>query len=163
MRSLILLALIGCGSGAGGPSDGRRPSDGSGSNAPHDAPLPDVGGGKLSDLTFAIVGDTRPPSEDDVTNYPTAIITKIWQHIEAETPHPQFAISTGDYMFAATNHSEQQPMLDLYMQARAAFTGLQYPAMGNHECTGATDSNCGQGATDGITPNMTDWITTMLH
>jgi hypothetical protein len=49
------------------------------------------------------------------------------------------------------------------MAARAAFTGLQYPAMGNHECTGATDSNCGQGATDGITPNMTDFIDTMLH
>ncbi len=162
MRSLVFLALIGCGGGTGAPSDGHR-ADGSGSNAPHDAPLPDVGGGKLSDLVFAIVGDTRPPSEDDVTGYPTAIITKIWQDVEAETPHPQFAISTGDYMFAAPNHAEQMPQLNLYMQARAAFSGLQYPAMGNHECTGATDSNCGQGATDGITPNMTDWIDTMLH
>jgi hypothetical protein len=35
--------------------------------------------------------------------------------------------------------------------------------MGNHECTGATDSNCGAGNRDGITPNMTDFITTMLH
>jgi hypothetical protein len=34
--------------------------------------------------------------------------------------------------------------------------------MGNHECTGATDSNCGAGAKDGITKNMTDFINTML-
>src|SRR5262249_17461096 len=45
---------------------------------------------------------------------------------------------------------------------RAAFTGPQYPAMGNHECTGATASNCGPGARDGITKNMTDFIDTML-
>jgi predicted phosphodiesterase len=37
-----------------------------------------------------------------------------------------------------------------------------YPAMGNHECTGATASNCGQGATNGITKNMTDFVSTML-
>jgi len=34
--------------------------------------------------------------------------------------------------------------------------------MGNHECTGATASNCGPGARDGVTANMTDFISTML-
>ncbi len=33
--------------------------------------------------------------------------------------------------------------------------------MGNHECTGATDSNCGSGK-DGVTKNMTTFLTTML-
>ena len=117
----------------------------------------------LDDLRFAVVGDTRPANIDDTANYPTAIITKIWQDIEAESPHPTFAISTGDYMFASPNGSEQQVQLGKYMTARAAYTGLQYPAMGNHECTGATDSNCGTGARDGITKNMTDFVTTMLH
>ena len=31
-------------------------------------------GGVLCDLTFAIVGDTRPPTEDDTSGYPTANI-----------------------------------------------------------------------------------------
>ena len=34
--------------------------------------------------------------------------------------------------------------------------------MGNHECTGYTDSNCGSGNKDGITNNYTDFMTTML-
>lgn len=157
MRCLLALSLLGACSSShqGAPSDGATNGDG--------AVLPDAGGGPLSDLRFAIVGDTRPPNIDDTSGYPTAIITKIWQDIEAESPHPQFAVSTGDYMFASTTGSLQQTQLDTYMTARAAFTGLQYPAMGNHECTGATASNCGAGARDGVTKNMTDFITTMLH
>jgi hypothetical protein len=124
----------------------------------------DAGSGSstIADLRFAIVGDTRPASPDDTANYPTAIITKIYQDIEAESPHPLFAVSTGDYMFASTSGSEQVPQLDNYMTARATFTGPLYPAMGNHECTGATASNCGQGARDGITKNMTQFVDTML-
>ena len=162
MRSLVLLAMlaVGCG-GNGGATDGG--GNGEGGPTKHDAALADVGGGAISDLRFAIVGDTRPAAPDDITNYPTAIITKIWQDVEAESPHPQFAISTGDYMFASTNKPTQQPQLNLYMQARSSFTGLQYPAMGNHECTGATASNCGAGARDGVTANMTDFISTMLQ
>ncbi len=34
--------------------------------------------------------------------------------------------------------------------------------MGNHECTGYTDSNCGTGNPDGVTKNMTAFVTTML-
>ncbi len=157
----VLFALIPILAGCGGSSDGAI--DGSvGGEAPGDAMSPDIGGGPLDDLRFAVVGDTRPAAPNDTANYPTAIITKIWQDVEAEVPHPRFAISTGDYMFADTNTNEQQPQLAKYMGARAAFTGLQYPAMGNHECTGATASNCGQGAHDGITKNMADFIQTML-
>jgi hypothetical protein len=49
-----------------------------------------------------------------------------------------------------------------YMGARAAFSGKLYPAMGNHECTGATASNCGSGNTDGVTTNMTNFLSLML-
>ena len=124
----------------------------------------DAGSGSntADNLVFAVVGDTRPPSPDDTANYPTAIITKIYQDLEAENPKPSFAVATGDYQFAETYGSEQQPQLNLYMGARANFSGDFFPAMGNHECTGATASNCGQGATDGITPNMADFVNTML-
>jgi hypothetical protein len=113
-------------------------------------------------LTFAIVGDTRPASIDDTANYPTSIITKIYQDLEAASPTPAFVIGTGDYQFASTTGSEQSPQLALYMTARSAFSGPFYPAMGNHECTGYTASNCGSGNPDGITKNMTTFTDTML-
>ena len=159
MRCIGAIVLVACGTTHSGGEDGGA-RDGA---VYKDAALPDVGGGQISDLRFAVVGDTRPPSADDTAQYPTAVITKIWQDVQAENPHPQFAISTGDYMFASTFKTQQQAQLNLYMTARGAFSGLLYPAMGNHECTGATDSNCGPGARDGVTANMTDFITTMLH
>ena len=111
---------------------------------------------------FGVVGDTRPASIDDTSNYPSAIIGKIYQDIEAESPHPSFVLATGDYQFAATTHSEQAAQLGKYMAARAAFNGPMYPAMGNHECTGSTDSNCGQGQTDGVTANLSEFESMML-
>ncbi len=156
MRTACLMFLIACGPAGGGGTQ-QDGGHGDGKQGGKDAPA-DSGSGFVSDLHFAIVGDTRPPSVDDVTNYPTPIITKIWQDVEATSPHPQFAIATGDYMFASTSGSEQQPQLDLYMNARAAFSGPMYAAMGNHECTGATDSNCATSTT----ANMSAFMSTML-
>jgi hypothetical protein len=119
-------------------------------------------GSSVDNLTFAVVGDTRPASIDDTSNYPTTIITKIYQDVEASSPKPSFVIGTGDYQYASTTGSDQQPQIDKYMSARAAFSGPLYPAMGNHECTGYTDSNCGSGNTDGVTKNLTVFINTML-
>jgi hypothetical protein len=136
---------------------------GDGGAATGDATAPTGSGGgsaALDDLSFAVIGDTRPPSPDDTAGYPTAIITKIYQDVAAESP--AFAISTGDYMFATTTGNEQEPQLAKYMAARAAFSGPLYPVIGNHECTGATASNCGLGATDGITKNMTAFANSML-
>jgi hypothetical protein len=95
-------------------------------------------------LSFAIVGDTRPPNEDDTSGYPTAVISKIWQNIQAASPRPAFAITTGDYMFASPSHTPgtQMAQLNLYMGARNAFSNVVFPAMGNHECDGATADNC---------------------
>lgn len=164
----IAIACAACGNAGSGNGPDDAPGPGSGAHdapaAHHDAEiLPDAGGGPIPSLRFAVVGDTRPPSPDDTSGYPNAIITKIYADVEATSPHPEFVVATGDYMFADTNHQQQQAQLNLYMQARAQFNGLLYPAMGNHECTGATDSNCGPGSTDGITPNESDFITTMLH
>jgi hypothetical protein len=111
------------------------------------------GGGIIDQLDFAVVGDTRPAAPDDTANYPTDIVRAIWTAVEAETPHPAFAIMTGDYMFATTSRREQVPQLQLYLAGRAQFSGAAYPAYGNHECTGDTTSNCGAGATDGETAN----------
>jgi hypothetical protein len=119
-------------------------------------------GGTLSRLYFAVVGDTRPPNEDETTAYPTQIITKIFTDLAALSPMPSFVVSTGDYQFASTTGTEQGPQLDLYVAARANYPGLQFPAVGNHECTGATASNCGTGNVDGVTTNFTTFASKLL-
>jgi hypothetical protein len=122
------------------------------------------------------VGDTRPPTEDDTAGYPTAIITQIWQDVEAASPHVPFAVSTGDYQFAGPTHTPPQQAIQIgyYMTARANYSGLQFPAMGNHECDGATQDNCyacGSACSNVggscmsnvcITPNGTAWGNAML-
>src|SRR5260370_625068 len=82
-------------------------------------------------------------SDDDVKGYPTAIITKIFQDIEAFSPKPPFVLATGDYQFASSGSSSTAAQqLGLYLGARKNYSGVQFPAMGNHECTGSTSSNC---------------------
>jgi hypothetical protein len=109
------------------------------------------------------IGDTRPANVDDTSGYPTAIVTKIFQDVQALNPRPLFGVSTGDYMFAQPGNGQAQPQLDLYMQARKGFSGIMFPAMGNHECTGYTSSNCGSGNSDGVTENYTVFMNTMLQ
>jgi len=119
-------------------------------------------GGTLDTLNFAIVGDTRPPMEGDIANYPTAIITKIWQDIEAQNPRPSFAVTTGDYQFSNPFSNESSAQFDLYLQARQNYSNVDFPTMGNHECTGGTASNCGQGNANGITQNYSNFISKLL-
>jgi hypothetical protein len=112
-------------------------------------PPPDAGPihATVTDLRFAIVGDTPPAIPDDTPGYPKDIINRIWQDIQAENPKPEFAITTGDYMFAINLFGDQaNPQIDLYLTARAAFTAPVYYALGNHECNSTTGSNCGPGA-----------------
>jgi hypothetical protein len=144
----------GCGGGGGdgGVYDGGTPVTGT------------VGptGGSVSRLYFAVVGDTRPPSEDDTANYPTAIITQIYTHMEALSPRPTFAVSTGDYQYAAPTGSQGATQLDLYLGAKTKYSGPLFPTMGNHECTGYTASNCGAGNPDGLTNNYNSYLSKML-
>ncbi len=120
------------------------------------------GGGLLTELRFAVVGDTRPPGPDDTANYPTAVVQQIWTDVEAESPHPQFAVTTGDYMFASTL-ANVDAQLDLYLGARASYSGIVYPTMGNHECNSETASNCGPGGTTGTTPNYQEFLARMIQ
>jgi hypothetical protein len=120
-------------------------------------------GGTLSRLVFAVVGDTRPANYDDVAGYPTPIITKIFQDIEAFTPKPPFVLATGDYQFSSSgSNSTASQQLDLYLGARKNYSGVQFPTMGNHECTGATASNCGPGNANGTTANYNAYLSQML-
>jgi hypothetical protein len=140
------------GSGGGAPSSGGAVS---GSVT--------VSGGTVSRLLFAVVGDTRPPTEDDIAGYPTSVITGLYTDIQALSPTPSFVVSTGDYQFSNPFGTQASAQLDLYLTARSNFKGVSFPAMGNHECTGGTVSNCGQGNTNGITNNYTSFMTKMLQ
>jgi hypothetical protein len=99
-------------------------------------------GGSVSSLYFAVIGDTRPANIDATASYPTAIITQIYSDIAAMSPRPEFVVATGDYMYADPILSEGKAQLALYTQAASQFGGPVFAAMGNHECTGATSSNC---------------------
>jgi Calcineurin-like phosphoesterase len=141
-----------CDDEGGAPFDGGGPVTGTiGPN-----------GGDLSRLLFAIVGDTRPANPNDTGAYPTAIIDKIYTNIQALPAHPPFVISSGDYNFASTTNGEAATQIALYMTARAKYSGAFFPAMGNHECTGATASNCGPSGVDGTTNNYSAFLAQML-
>ena len=65
-------------------------------------------------------------------------------------------------LFASASGTQSSPQLDLYLGARAKYSGTTFAAMGNHECTGATASNCGAGSANGITNNYTAFLEKML-
>ncbi len=133
---------------------------------PFDAPTTlgaGKGGGTLDELRFAVVGDTRPAIIDDTAYYPSDIVRQIWTAVEAETPHPPFAVTTGDYMNASVDGHEQDPQIDLYLGSRAAYQGMVYPALGNHECNSLTESNCGPGGAQGSTRNYVSFLNRMIE
>jgi Calcineurin-like phosphoesterase len=182
IASLLLAVAAGCGNsgnnvagstmggGAGGQTSTSTstststgtgmPDAGTGGSAGGGGGVTGISGGTLDTLDFAIVGDTRPAMIDDLAGYPTAVVTKIWQQVEALSPRPAFAVSTGDYQYTAGSQAAQQ--VGLYLSARKPFTNVVFPTMGNHECNGYTDSNCGTGNADGVTPNYTQFMTQML-
>jgi hypothetical protein len=115
------------------------------------------------------VGDTRPTNEDDPSNYPTAIITKIFQDINALSPRPPLVFGTGDYQFSSTgNNATAQEQVSTYMTARQGYSGAFFPAMGNHECgvsggfTTSDNNNCGPNNQGGATPNYDEFMSQML-
>jgi hypothetical protein len=127
------------------------------------APLAGAAGSTAQALLFGCVGDARPAIEDDTGGYPTNVVSTLFQRIEALRPWPSFVVATGDYVFASTGPtSTAAAQLDLFMQARALYRGQFFPALGNHECTGATSSNCGPDGVDGITPNYAAFVDRLL-
>jgi hypothetical protein len=171
-------ASLGWSTGCGGSTttnDVASPGDaghggGSVSDAPtatthHDSGAPTgvgANGGTVSSLRFTVIGDTRPASVDDLAGYPTAVIDALYQDIAKLQPAALFSVSTGDYQFSTPYGNEASSQLNLYLAARAKFPGPFFPAMGNHECTGGTASNCGPGNTNGMTDNYNQFMAMML-
>jgi hypothetical protein len=116
---------------------------------------------RLNELRFAVIGDTRPVNPDDVSGYPNEVIARIYQDVSALTPPPDFAIATGDYMFA-TKPGTAAAQLQLYRQALRGFAGPLFAAMGNHECNGYTDSLCGPGSPDGEPENYQQFLAQLV-
>jgi len=119
-------------------------------------------GGTESKLYFGIIGDTRPPFIDDTAGYPNTTINKLYADLAAQSPAPPFIVTTGDYVFAKAFGTQAAPQFKLYNAARSKYAGVVFPALGNHECTGATTSNCGTGNVDGITTNYSQFMSAML-
>jgi hypothetical protein len=90
-------------------------------------------------MRFAVVGDSRPGNLNDGNNYPAAIVQGNFQRMQ--DMGLQFAVATGDYMFA-NYEGEVGRQVDKLLASEAPFTNPIYRALGNHECTGATASNC---------------------
>jgi predicted phosphodiesterase len=152
---------IACGGQASTPATAQD-DGGGGTGSTVDGGGVGIDGGATATLLFAVVGDTRPPHPDDIGSYPTAIIDQIFQDIAGLDPQPQFVLGTGDYQYSSTTGGQAAQQLDLYLAARAKFPGPFYPTMGNHECTGSTDSNCGSGNADGLTDNYDQFMGMML-
>lgn len=145
-------------SGSRAPEDVAPPEDAS----PAAAAIPPLdlqGTATLERFDFAVVGDTRPPFKGLTKLYPTAVITQIWKMVTSEQPPVAFAATTGDFGFSDANDAETATaQFDLYLQARAQFPGTVLPILGNHECTGATQSNCGPGSKHGMPPMYQIWL-----
>lgn len=156
-----------CGSGTAsgtGTGSGSSSGSGSGSGGGTGTPTGTVGpqGGSLSNLVFAVVGDTRPQEEGDTAAYPTQDITWIFQNMVASSPRPAFVVATGDYAFCSGSDCAAQTAN--YLTAAQQYyptDGQVFLTMGNHECNGDTASNC---ASDNYydvsapTPNYTNFF-----
>ena len=145
MHRWIVVALLWAGCSPGSPS-GAAPT-GSTGDAP--GPASDAGyDAQLSEplLSFAAVGDTRPSKTCKTAaacTYPSRLIGRIFGQIQATSPAVPFVVSTGDYQYNAPGDGTAAwQVLQQYLPAARLFRGPVYPAMGNHECNGYTDSNC---------------------
>jgi hypothetical protein len=148
-----------CGTaGAGDDAGAPVPYDAGGGGSPTGTVGP--AGGLVSRLLFASVGDTRGQLPL-ASSYPTGTITDIFTRIEGLDPRPSFVVSAGDYAFTMFG-ADTANQLDLYLGARKKYSGPLFPAMGNHECTWLTNSNCGPGNKDGVTKPYTSFLTKLL-
>jgi len=135
---------------SGVASDAVTAADGEASDAStSDVPaMIGADGGTVSRLRFAVFGDARPPSPNDTANYPAAVVASVMSGIASLGP--QFVVGTGDYMFA-DDDTAVSAQVGMLLAAEASVTVPFFHGLGNHECTGASASNCPNGDE---TPNM---------
>jgi hypothetical protein len=168
----------GNGNGNGNEQDAGNSQGGGGPDAGFTSTITGNGGTE-SQLYFAVLGDTRPADGCDTngSDYPSTIITTSFQQLDAMSPRPPFVVTTGDYQYVDQGGSGDPScptlaatQLGYYMTARAKYSGVLWPAMGNHECDGYTDSDCGNGCPSGDTgcsgssntSNFLEFVTQML-
>ena len=112
--------------GSAGTSGGTSGGGSTGSVGPS--------GGTVSLLHFGLTGDTRPPSCNDTSGYPSAIINGIADQFKKE--NAQFALDLGDHMFVCDyTLATAQAQMQLYQTAQARYPGTWFMTMGNHECS----------------------------
>src|SRR5262245_2387202 len=138
MRRAVWLTLLL--TACGGTEDLVPPAQDAGSK--QDSGAIKGGGDEQTLLKFAVFGDVRPANLNATADYPTAVITAVFT--QAQALGAQFAVGTGDYMFAKTA-AAVDAQVALLLQAESNFKGPVYHDLGNHECTGYTDSNCPAG------------------
>jgi hypothetical protein len=100
----------------------------------------------VATLSFAALGDTRPTKTCKRTSdcdYPSALIGRVFQQIQALSPPVSLVTITGDYQYNSPGAGTADwQVLQQYLPAAQQFEGPIYAAMGNHECDGWSDSNC---------------------
>jgi hypothetical protein len=114
-------------------------------------------GGSVDRLVFGVFGDVRPMDLDMAGEYPTAVIDAIFEEMGGS--YAEFAIGTGDYMYADTKTQVDSQLADLVAAEKKMGSRPIFHAMGNHECNGDTSSNCPNGTE---TANMVGFMTTLL-
>jgi hypothetical protein len=148
------------GAGSGGAGSGGAGSGGGGSGGGIVLPSPTLPAATLSNLSFGILGDTRPPNSQ-TTGYPAdvkSIVNGIFTGFQAQGV--PLVVASGDYAFSSTAAGDAVPQYNDYMSARANFSGRFLPTMGNHECNGYTNSNCPPGSYTGMTQDYVNKIVT---
>jgi hypothetical protein len=135
-------------------------SDAGGGGGATVLPSPTLPATTLTNLSFAIFGDTRPPSSQS-TGYPTSLKTIIGSIFDGMQAYGvPFAVSAGDYAYASSSAGAAVPQYTDFMTARARYSGTFLPAQGNHECSTATTGNCPVGSYTGMMQDYIDKIVT---
>jgi hypothetical protein len=113
-------------------------------------------GGTVGTLAFAVFGDVRPAFINGTSSYPTAVFSSIMQGIQGLGA--QFVVASGDYMFASVQSDVTAQLNDL-LSAESTYKGFIAHALGNHECTSSTNSNCPAG---NESANMVGYMTRLV-
>jgi hypothetical protein len=113
-------------------------------------------GGSVDRLVFAVFGDVRPMDLDMAGEYPTQIIDTIMTEIAGT--YAEFAIGTGDYMYADTKTQVDTQLAYLTNAEKALGARPIFHDLGNHECDTAAAGNCPNGTE---TANMVGYMTTL--
>jgi calcineurin-like phosphoesterase family protein len=111
-------------------------------------------GGTVDRLFFGFTGDTRPV--DCGGAYPTPIIDNIFTQMK--TAGVQFALDQGDHMFnCGSDFSGARDQMNAYVQAAGLLGKTVFLTMGNHECTGESQTLCSS-YPYGTNPNYTAFM-----